>query len=175
VIRFIFGFLISVLLQLSLCSIVIAKDLDDKHARISTWGKIIKGSLKEQSIDSLKIDAITNKSEPVRVIRIQQFHMNSIEVLNILKSAAAILEEGNFEINDQQNLAKTSVSFEFELTEVCKGTAGRFEIRSTGNSMFDIGCTYINDEAVTQYEFLRIRSKKLYEALRPHFPREILD
>ncbi len=168
-------FLLSITLQQTFCPLVLAKDIGDENHRILTWGKFLQESLKIDFQGSLEIDARTNKNNPTRVIRVQQFHTNSQEIFDILKMAATILERGDFEIIDQYNLEKTSVSFRIELPEVCGGASGRFVIRSTGSSMFYIGCTHMNEETVTQYEFLQIRSERLYESLRPHFPTEILE
>jgi len=173
--RSVIVFLLLILVQQALCLVVLARDLGDEKHRVLTWGRLIQKHLKTESLGSLEIDARTIKDKPARVIRVQQFHENSQEILNILKPAAVLLGEGDFEVISQHNLAKTSVSFKIELPEICSGTAGRFVFRSTGGSMFDIGCTHMNKDAVMQYEFLRIRSKKLYEALHPHFPREILE
>ena len=158
-----------------LCPIAWSQDIDARIDRISAWGKNVQESLERGSIATLKINASTHKKAPARVVSVQQFHTDSSEILHILKPAAAILEEHEFKVIDQHNLAVTMVSFEFELPQVCHGTADRFVISSTGRSMFYMGCSAMDDSGVRHPELLRIRSARLYEALHPHFPREILN
>ena len=157
-----------------LCPMAWSQDIDARIDRISAWGKNVQEALDRDSIATLKIDASTRKKGPERIVRVQQFHTDSSEILHILKPAAAILEENEFTIIDQHSLAVTMVSFEFELPQACHGTADRFVISSTGSSMFYIGCSAMENAGVRHPELLRIRSASLYAALRPHFPREIL-
>ena len=156
-----------------LCPIVWSQDTDARIDRISAWGKNVQEALDRGSIATLKINASTHKKGPERVVSVQQFHTNSSEILHILKPAAAILEH-EFTVIDQHNLAVTMVSFEFELPQVCHGTADRFVMSSTGSSMFYIGCSAMDSSGVRHPALLRIRSASLYAALHSHFPREIL-
>ena len=163
------------LLVITLVPYASAENLGEDRHKVMEWGQVVQEALEKNSLRLLEINASTMKINPARIIRVQQSHNNQQEIFDILNSAATILKEGDFEIINQYNRAKTTASFRIELPDVCIGIAGRFVISSTGSSMFYIGCTKRDEKADIQSQFLRIRSEKLYKVLLPNFPKEILE